>query len=411
MKLVSILNNNYPYKIYLYLASIAVLILVILISPISHYMLGLYHMNVANTYIYEVANPELSQNLDYYCQPNQLKSPETELLTKAIGHLERSKSLAPGKALAYNHLLMGRTYCLLNQYRKAIKAYKEYLQLRPQSTLAYIELALAYEARCRKEFTLFPAEQITTICTNQDIDSLAKQSWLASGQKPEYFLEAGNEKQRNQDSGQASHWYRRSIWLYPEYKDGYYYLGKILIDEKQIQQAIHVFEQGIQAQYGKVGDSNFHFYLARTYKNNVKPRDIDKTQFHALAAIELNDYGEEEWQIPATYYLAGWSYFAQKNYSQSITYLQTSADLNPASYWTIVTLAEAYLNTDNYENALSYALKAHEIQPEQTKPLLTIGEVYMLRGEEDKAYQTYLEILNIDTDNSTAKNRLEELKP
>ncbi|PKN94129.1 MAG: hypothetical protein CVU44_06930 [Chloroflexi bacterium HGW-Chloroflexi-6] len=64
-------------------------------------------------------------------------------LGAAVSYLEISLSHDPKLAQAY--LLLGRAYCLMGEYQKAIAAYRAFTGLRPRNPLGHLELAFAYQ--------------------------------------------------------------------------------------------------------------------------------------------------------------------------------------------------------------------------------------------------------------------------
>lgn len=110
-----------------------------------------------------------------------------EAIANAIHLLDRAVQANPGNAQAY--MLLGRSFCASGNKENAIKAYQEYIRLRPQNPLGHVELALAIIAT-----------------GDRSLNPMLLADWKTAQISPELFLESANAaflQNRHTDASQA----------------------------------------------------------------------------------------------------------------------------------------------------------------------------------------------------------------
>ncbi|MDR2782990.1 MAG: tetratricopeptide repeat protein [Treponema sp.] len=103
-------------------------------------------------------------------------------------------------------------------------------------------------------------------------------------------------------------------------------------------------------------------------------------------------------------------FLRQKKYAEAIRMLEPNVLLYRDSFKYHYILAMACLYSGDFGGAFTYFKRAREIKPRDPSALLGFAALYMRRRETDRALDLYLETLDIDPNNKTAKKALKIIR-
>jgi hypothetical protein len=103
-------------------------------------------------------------------------------------------------------------------------------------------------------------------------------------------------------------------------------------------------------------------------------------------------------------------FLRQKKYAESIRLLEPNVLLYRDSFRYHYILAMACLYSGDFGGAFAYFKRAREIKPRDPSALLGFAVLYMRRRETDRALDMYLEALDIQPNNKTAKKALKIIR-
>ena len=415
----------------------------------SSYLIALYHINKGGVYIHEVIQSIGDENaVTTYCFHQPLSKTELDNVQRARGHLLRALDFKDIPSFAYAYLQLGRANCLLDRPIQAIKAYKNYITMRPNNPLGYIELAISIEARCIKEQNNNYGATTNAIsaqlnCENDDLRNSAALAWQKAGVTVTDMTETGDDAKRNQETTSALSWYHRATWIFPQdsrgwiaygrylssleetheaidvfktasivipqNKDIWYELGKACVEDKKYTEAITAFENGLMATEGNAGKSNFYYMIGKIKQSDIQPKNPSGAMEAYTYALLTNDFPIDKWQEASTHVQRGILYAQKGEWQTALEDYQKAIALRPNSFWTLLNTAIAYQNLGEYNKALECAKRANEENPTHIRALMLLGEIYQALGDNINATNTYYNVLELEPGYQDAIYILEKL--
>jgi len=137
-------------------------------------------------------------------------------INQALDDLLKSARIDPGASHTY--FLLGRAYCLIGDYEKAVAAYQSYTRERPKNPLGHLELGFAYEAA--------------------DEDLSATEEWQAAGVTAETFFTIGEQIYKTKRVDEALRWYERATMVAADYAQAWLGMGRIYEERSEWDKAI-----------------------------------------------------------------------------------------------------------------------------------------------------------------------------
>ena len=146
---------------------------------------------------------------------------------RALEHLAKAQSLAPRQAHTYYQI--GRAYCLLGDYERAVPALQTFAGLRPKNLLASLELGFALLNACP------PNGKCAAGLNSYDV-------WRTAGVTAEHFLEMAERERQRENYTEALLWYQQAQRMGRELRSTIAYVRYLLFksngDEENAIQAL-----------------------------------------------------------------------------------------------------------------------------------------------------------------------------
>ncbi len=144
-------------------------------------------------------------------------------------------------------------------------------------------------------------------------------------------------------------------------------------------------------------------------------REVIKTRKQESTFSRLQNKLKKEKGTAEEYYQLGSLYLDKKLFVQSITLLQKAlkADKNlPEENQALIhnAMGYAYFAQEQYDIAIRHYKDALKLYPEYVIALNNLGNVYEKKQMIVKAVETYKEVLQKDSENKIAKQRVESLE-
>lgn len=169
------------------MATIALLLLILVVyRPI----LGLYYQQSAGK---EMA-PLVITSLHHFFDATpclmlvQNDAGSTERIEKALADLEKAIMYSPYASQSF--LEMGKAYCLLGDFQKAVEAYRRYVELRPKNPLGHLNAGSALLAACQSDSSSVLAVSDTPCGTPRYIHTVASEFSLAGVDADQFLRQA-----------------------------------------------------------------------------------------------------------------------------------------------------------------------------------------------------------------------------
>lgn len=105
-----------------------------------------------------------------------------------------------------------------------------------------------------------------------------------------------------------------------------------------------------------------------------------------------------------------WADMRRRRFATAIKLLESKADIYEDDFEFYLTLGIACLYVGDFGAASLYFNRARKIRTTDTRLLLGQAAIFLRRGDTDRALEYYLEILDHEADNKTARNAVEFIK-
>lgn len=389
---------------------------------LAPYPLSLYHQTRGGQLLEEILSENSILPGDPACEQAQLENGTARIqATRAI--LQLQKAIEYNTRDAQSYLFLGQAYCLLGEPDKAIEAYAVFGDLRPDNPLGDLESGFAYEAMGDR--------------------SSAVRKWKMAGLTAQDFLENGERLRKQEFYEEALKWYERASqlspnWAEPWYKIGlvykaqedwgkaisaylsaaqllpgnrdiWYELGQAYSIRQEWDLALQAYEQGLQANSGQVGLSNFYFRVGIMRQYSLSPRDFEGALEAYDQALKLDDYSIEFWTKADTYYQRGVIFARSMRWKATLEEYRKAIVLNPQHYWAHLMSASALWELGKKEEAKEMAQDAIGLNPEEKNAYLLLGNFYRLEGDVAHAWDMFNKAVELDPQDDQAREELENL--
>lgn len=237
-------------------------------------------------------------------------------------------------------------YETINNYKYALKYFKEVLKYNKDSEAAIYEISFCYEVLGKSE--------------------------------------------------EAVAFYHAFLDEHPYSAPAWFSLGLLKSKEEQYAEAIEAYDFAI-AINDEFGSA--HFNKGNALSNAGKYRKAIVSYLEAIK-LEEND--------ASAYYYIGECYEKLEEYNHALPYYQRSVKLDPlyADAW--IGMAMIYGFTDRYRAGLHYINKAIEIEPDNEEFYFLLGDFQLKLGYNEEAILAYKKVLKLDPDNDDIYKELSE---
>jgi len=242
---------------------------------------------------------------------------------RALEHLTKAQSLAPRQAHTYYQI--GRAYCLLGNYERAVPAFQTFTELRPKNPLASLELGFALLNACP------PNGKCADGLNSYDV-------WRTAGVTAEHFLEMAERERQKENYPEALLYYQQAQRMGRELRSTIAYVRYLLFkangDEEKAFQAL---QSAVEMDRGWVREND---RLSAWLRFGVAK--YDQLEFSTAMkifnkALELNYYEPSvKDEISHIYRFLGLISYHQNNYLLAKEYFLKSLSVDPTNIWSHV---------------------------------------------------------------------------
>jgi len=283
--------------------------------------------------------------------------------------IELSERLAPPV-----HITLGLIHRDTGKYEEAVKEFRQALQLDPENSDAYREMAWAYEKLGRRE----EAEASLKKAIELKPDYWAGYSHLGALY---YYQARYSETERM---------WRKVIELTPDNVRVYYNLGALYIKMGQTDLAISMLKKSLEMKPHWLAASNLGTLYFFQGKYVLAMRMFEK-------AIELGGINYLAWGnlADAYRYAPGFQHKAEEAYQRAIQLAKKELAINPKDSETLSILARYHALSGNIKEALAEISKARKLSPDNIEVLHVSIRVYELinrREQAIKALEKYMKL-------------------
>lgn len=261
---------------------------------------------------------------------------------QAIAKLSFALKINPFLFPAYFNL--GNCFLELEDYPRAIDAYKKSVVLDPDNFEAYENLAIAYSLR--KEFPKSLA--VLNMARKKDGFS-ASMAALYNDLYKLYVaqtMEEGMDAVRKDNAERAVERFKKAIALAPEFALAYHNVG--------------------------------HVYFFKG--------DFENASRYLEKSVALDSHNAE------AFALLGEIMFQEKDFKTAATYFAKAATLNPDNAKIHNNLSFAYYRCDNYEEAITHMRKAFALEPWNVTYWHALASILRDNGDYDESLEHFLGI-------------------
>lgn len=218
------------------------------------------------------------------------------------------------------HYLLANCYARASNYPKAIENYLAAIKLRPDSLMAFNNLAATYSALNRYDEALGAYQ--TVIGMLMKSKDAAARTMLATA-----YFDAANTLGRKGDYAKAVDAYRTTIALKPNFAEAYYYLGITYYKLNDTSNVIEAFKGAIKVKpdfarayndlgiiYGKKGDSTL-CYNSFGMASVLQGKFAEAMDFFRKALALKPNFTEAQFNLGLAYSYAGDLQNALKTFS------------------------------------------------------------------------------------------------
>ena len=234
--------------------------------------------------------------------------------------------------------------------------------------------------------------------TDKITDAKIKQQYLKEAERvlsraieiyPGYlnaWLLLGNAKYKlNDDLDEARYYYQKTLQMKPNYFEGNFNLGCVLIEKGEDRESVPYFKRAIQAKPQK--HEPYYNLGEAYYKLNLPDSAI--AMYKKVSELMPN--------LAVAYYKVGISYGRQKNeLDPAIQYLSKAIELDPKKIVYFEDLGVAYGFKQDYQNAIRVLERAIQLDPNYAKAYYNLGITYRQLGDEAKAEQYFTKARELD---------------
>jgi tetratricopeptide (TPR) repeat protein len=319
----------------------------------------------------DAKNPEPYWLLGAFIYPNmQGRTPNPELVKKAVKELETMREVAPNDERSY--FALGKTYFDLGEPEKAIQAYEKFQSLRTDTDAGYTAIAQYYEKAGKSDKAI---EYLMKAVNSTQAENMESMMLLAS-----LYAKLDREKE-------AIPLYRKMLQSGVDNVQVKRQLGAALVETGEYAEAAKVLEEVVKA--SPRGDG---FALTQLGRARLGARDPAKAIESFERAIEVNPANlEAEFYLGMAYEASGKTDEAVKVFARLLEKTRKStgsySDGEKANRLVFQQhLASAYLEQGETEKAIAIYEELVKADPEPNpRQLYMLISAYRMNRQLDKA--------------------------
>lgn len=272
------------------------------------------------------------------------------------------------------HHKMAKAYIQMRNVEKAIEEYRKDLDLHPDDTTAWLELANICKLSEKPLDAAFCYERYLEIMpANGEI-------WFDLARINHLSL-------RNDERAIES--FEKAVSLGSHEAESYGYLAKIYADGERYEESIDTYNR-YEAAFGPP-DSVLYWFD----KGKVEIKlGVKNTPYFDSALVSFQRAIELDSSFSAAYEYAGLSMYYKRDYSGAIPFFKGKIKLDSTSVNAYRNLAFCYLKTESYDNAASTFEKVLQIKPEDTMMRSMLGKIYTFTEKYTKSIHHFEYLLN-----------------
>jgi tetratricopeptide (TPR) repeat protein len=271
------------------------------------------------------------------------------------------------------HYKMAQAHLNMRNIPAAIEEYKLDLQINPNDTVAWMELAKIYQIAGNVPQAAFCYEKYTSLVPDNG------QAWFDLGK---LYLHI-------QDQEKAAMSFERAVELKSNVAESFGQLAKIYSDRKEFERSLDAYRR-YEAEFGAPDSVQYWFekgkVMMKMGEKNAPYFDSAMTAFERASAIDPTFTDAFEYAGLAMYY--------QKDYKRAIWYFNKVLAIDSTNINAYRNLAFAYLKIDDYANATRAFRKVLELKSEDVMIRAMLARIYSFRENFTDAVQQYEIILN-----------------
>jgi tetratricopeptide (TPR) repeat protein/predicted Ser/Thr protein kinase len=284
---------------------------------------------------------------------------------QAQSHCNRAIELSESLASPVQ-VTLGILHRDTGKYEEAVEEFQKALQVNPEDSDVYRELALAYEKLGRLE----------------DSEAAYKK---AIELKPDYwsgYSHLGAFYYYQARYSEAEKMWQKVIELTPDNIRVYFNLGALYIKMGQTDRAIAMLTRSLEIKPNWLAASNLGTWYFFQGKYNLAMRMFEK-------AIELGVNNYTVWgNLADTYrYTSGYQEKSEEAYQKAIQLAQKELGINPKDGLVLSRLARYYAASGNIKKALVEISEARKFAPDNVEVLQVSIRVYELANQREQALQ------------------------
>jgi tetratricopeptide (TPR) repeat protein len=298
----------------------ALLALALLLAISYKPLLALYHQEQGGRMLAAVLPVGDSAYGGFACLRPFLEDLEQRAkVQRALEHLAKAQSLAPRQAHTYYQI--GRAYCLLGDYERAVPALQTFAGLRPKNPLASLKLGFALLNACP------PNGKCAAGLNSYDV-------WRTAGVTAEHFLEMAERERQRENYTEALLWYQQAQRMGRELRSTIGFIRYLILKDTNKPEAIKVLSEAIKRDRGWLSEVERIDALYTLALEYFLLQDYPKSREYFLKVVKLSvDRSEFIARLSMSYLYLGVSFAYVGDLQNALPYLEKSIQVGPRNEW------------------------------------------------------------------------------
>ncbi len=255
----------------------------------------------------------------------------------------------------------GNGFLSKNDFRGAIRQYRSALNLKPDITMPYVNMGIAYSSIGMKDSAIYFLEKAI------ELDPKLIQAYINLG--------SAYTAKGNQYIPKAIDIYNRALKLDPKSGETYINLGSAEINAKMYTQAMVHLQKGILL---KPDAPEAYYNLGYAYQLQ---KNYNEALSYYAKALKIKDTYSE------AYLNTGSCYEYMNQFEKAISYFNKVVNLNVNLLQAYMNLGYCYTKLNKANDAINYYNKATELSPNEYRAYASLNGIYKKLG--DKAKEKY----------------------
>lgn len=257
----------------------ALLALALLLAILYKPLLALYHQEQGGRWLARVVHVGDNAYGGFAClRPFLEDLQQRAKVQRALEHLTKAQSLAPRQAHTYYQI--GRAYCLLGDYERAVPAFQTFTELRPKNPLASLELGFALLNACP------PNGKCADGLNSYDV-------WRRAGVTAEHFLEMAERERQKENYPEALLYYQQAQRMGRELRSTITYLRFLTLQKAgDTENANKALQSAIEMDRGWVDEAmrfNGYYQLGKLYTDQQDWKHAEKIYRKMISDYSASD--------------------------------------------------------------------------------------------------------------------------